>query len=66
MNINATLIGQVIFVFAIFMAVLCYFIAKKKNERPLLSAVVGFVTSLVPVVAIIYLVILMAKPDRKD
>lgn len=64
MNINATLFGQVIFAFAIMMAMTCFVLGKRKGEQPIITALIGFLSAMIPVVAIVYLVILVRKPDK--
>ncbi len=63
MNINATLFGQVVFVLAIVMAVLGYYLGKRKTQTPVLTAVLAFFTALLPPVAIIFLIVLVVKND---
>ncbi|CAD5273319.1 conserved hypothetical protein [Alteromonas sp. 38] len=63
MNINATLFGQVIVVFALLMAALGYYLGKRKTQSPNLTAVVAFFAALVPPLAIILLIVLVLKND---
>jgi hypothetical protein len=63
MNINATLFGQVIVVFALLMAALGYYLGKRKTQSPNLTAVVAFFSALVPPLAIILLIVLVLKND---
>ncbi|MBB67856.1 MAG: hypothetical protein CMP19_10010 [Rickettsiales bacterium] len=65
MNINATLFGQVIVVFALLMAALGYYLGKRKTQSPNLTAVVAFFSALVPPLAIILLIVLVLKNDVK-
>ncbi|MBO7921496.1 hypothetical protein C7Y69_08080 [Alteromonas sp. KS69] len=65
MNINATLFGQVIVVFALLMAALGYYLGKRKTRSPNLTAVVAFFSALVPPLAIILLIVLVLKNDVK-
>ena len=51
MNINATLIGQLIV------------IGRRKTQSPILAGVLGAVLSIVPLFGLIYLVVLMLKND---
>ena len=48
MNIDATLVGQLIFVLAIVMAVVGFYLGKRKTQTPFLVSVLGFVSALVP------------------
>ena len=63
MNINATLFGQVVIVLAVVMALLGYYLGKRKTQTPILTAVVAFFTALVPPVALLFLVVLVLKND---
>jgi hypothetical protein len=65
MNINATLFGQVIVVFALLMAALGYYLGKRKTRSPNLTAVVAFFSALVPPLTIILLIVLVLKNDVK-
>ena len=63
MNINATLFGQVVIALAVVMALLGYYLGKRKTQTPILTAVVAFFTALVPPVALLFLVVLVLKND---
>lgn len=63
MNINATLFGQVVIVLAVIMAVLGYYLGKRKTQTPILTAVIAFFTALLPPVALIFLIVLVVKND---
>ncbi|MGM0524619.1 MAG: hypothetical protein ACQEQ8_00290 [Pseudomonadota bacterium] len=67
MNLNATLVGQLIFVLAItmaiIMAVISYYLGKRKTQTPRLTAIVGFVSAFMPPLAIIFLMALVLKND---
>ncbi len=63
MNINATLFGQVVIALAVVMAILGYYLGKRKTQTPILTAVVAFFTALVPPVALLFLVVLVLKND---
>jgi Na+/proline symporter len=65
MNINATLIGQVIIVFAVLMAAVGYYLGKRKTQSPIITSVLAFFSALVPPVAIIFLFVLVLKNDVK-
>lgn len=64
MNINATFLGQFILILAIVMAVLGYYLGKRKTETPVLTAVIAFFTALIPPIALIFLMILVLKKDK--
>lgn len=63
MHINSTLLGQVIIVLAIIMAVLGYYLGKRKTQMPVLTSVVGFFSALLPPLALIFLIVLLVKND---
>ena len=63
MNINATLFGQVVIALAVVMAILGYYLGKRKTQTPILTAIVAFFTALVPPVALLFLVVLVLKND---
>lgn len=63
MNINATLVGQLFIVVAMIMGVVFFYLGKRKTKHPILTALAGFVSTFVPIVVIIYLIVLINKPD---
>ncbi len=63
MNIDATLVGQLIFVLAIVMAVVGFYLGKRKIQTPFHVSVLGFVSALVPPLALIFLIVLVLKCD---
>ncbi|MEM5507233.1 hypothetical protein ACRN9Z_02600 [Shewanella frigidimarina] len=63
MNVNATLVGQLIVVFALVVGVISYFLGRRKTQSPILAGVLGAVLSIVPLFGLIYLVVLMLKND---
>ncbi len=63
MNINATVIGQFVVLFALIMGAVCYYLARRKTQTPILAALLGMVLSIVPLFGLVYLVILVLKKD---
>ncbi|GGF63122.1 hypothetical protein [Alteromonas lipolytica] len=63
MNINATLVGQMVFVLAVIMAVAGYFLGKRKTQSPVLTALIGFFSALMPPLALVFLTVLVLKKD---
>nr|WP_306288042.1 hypothetical protein [Pseudoalteromonas sp. WY3] len=64
MNINATLYGQFVIIFALIMGALCYYVARRKMQKPAAAAgLLGAVLSLIPIFSVIYLFILLFKKD---
>lgn len=71
MEINTTFIGQVIVFFvlpilAIIMALVSYYLGKRKTETPKLVAAIGFFSATIPPLALIYLMVLVFKKDIKQ
>lgn len=63
MNINLTLVGEIIALAAILMGFIGYYLGKRKTHSPILTAVSLAVSCIVPLVALIYLIVLINKPD---
>ncbi len=63
MNINLTVIGQFISIFAVVVAIISYYLGRRKTETPVLAALLGAVFSIVPIFGLIYVVVLMFKRD---
>lgn len=63
MNINATLVGQVMFVFVLIVGALSYYLGRRKTQMPVLAGLLGIVLCIVPPFALVYLAILVLKKD---
>ena len=63
MNINATVLGQFIIVFALIMGALCYYLGRRKTQTPVLTGLLGMMLSIIPPFGLIYLVVLVLKKD---
>ena len=63
MNINATLLGEFIALFALIMGAVCYYLGRRKTQTPVLAGLLGVVLSLIPPFALIYFVVLLLKKD---
>ncbi|MBT0585598.1 hypothetical protein [Alteromonas oceanisediminis] len=63
MNMNATLIGQIIFLLVIPITLLGYYLGKRKTQTPILTAVLAFFSAFVPPVALIFFIVLVVKSD---
>lgn len=63
MNINATFLGQVVLVFLPIMAVLSYYLGKRKTQTPMLATFFGIVLALIPPFALLYIMALIIKND---
>lgn len=63
MNINATLYGQFVIIFALIMGAFCYYLGRRKTQTPVLAGLLGVVLSLIPIFGLVYLVVLVLKKD---
>lgn len=63
MDINATLIGQMVLISAIVIGAISYYLGKRKTQTPVITGLIGFALGLVPLFGIIYLVVLSFKQD---
>ena len=63
MNIDATMYGQFVVIFALIMGALCYYLGRRKTQNPVLAALLGVVLSLMPLFGLIYLLVLLFKKD---
>ncbi|MEO3867190.1 hypothetical protein [Rheinheimera fenheensis] len=63
MNINATLLGELIALFALIMGAVSYYLGRRKTQTPVLAGLLGVVLSLIPPFALVYFVVLLLKKD---
>jgi hypothetical protein len=63
MNINATLVGEIIVISVIVVAALCYHLGKRKTNTPKMAAFIGALLSFAPPLNLIYLAVLVLKND---
>lgn len=63
MNINATLYGQVVVVLLLIMAVLSYYLGKRKTQTPKLATFLGILLAFIPPFALLYIMVLIVKND---
>ena len=63
MNINGTLLGELIALLALIMAGVCYYLGRRKTQTPILAGFLGAVLTLIPPLGLIYLVVLVLKKD---
>ena len=63
LNINLTLVGKIIVLAAIAMGFIGYHLGKRKTHSPMLTAISLAVSCIIPLVALIYLIVLINKPD---
>lgn len=63
MNINATVIGEFIALFALIMGAVCYYLGRRKTQTPVVAGLLGAALSIIPLFGLIYLVVLLLKKD---
>jgi hypothetical protein len=63
LNINATLLGEFIALFALIMGAVCYYLGRRKTQTPILAGLLGVVLSIIPPFGLVYLVVLVLKKD---
>jgi hypothetical protein len=63
LNINATLVGQIMFVFVLVVGALSYYLGRRKTQTPVLAGLLGVVLCIIPPFALVYLVVLVLKKD---
>ena len=67
MNINATLLGEIIFisviVIVIVTGVLSYYLGKRKTNTPKMATFIGVLLAFIPPLGLIYIAILVLKND---
>lgn len=64
MNINATLLGEFIALFALIMGAVCYYLGRRKTQTPVLAGLLGVVLSIIPPFGLVYLMVLILKKDN--
>tara|TARA_R110000868_G_scaffold88008_4_gene245579 strand:- start:72 stop:302 length:231 start_codon:yes stop_codon:yes gene_type:complete len=64
-NINATLFGGFVIGLAVVMTAVSYYLGKRKTATPILAAIIGFFSAIIPPLALIYLIVLVLKRDIK-
>lgn len=63
MNINATLLGEIMIVFILVVGALSYYLGRRKTQTPILAGLLGVVLSIIPPFGLVYLVVLVLKKD---
>ena len=63
MNINGTLLGQIMFLLALIMGAVCYYLGRRKTQNPVIAGFLGGVLTLIPPLGFIYLAVLVLKKD---
>lgn len=63
LNINATLLGEMLILFTLIMGAVCYCLGRSKTQTPILAGLLGAVFSLIPHLGLVYLVVLVLKKE---
>ncbi|UJF21340.1 hypothetical protein [Shewanella sp. OMA3-2] len=63
MNINVTVLGQLLIVWIPISTIIIALLARRKTETPVLMTVIGFITSFIPLISIIIMIVLILKKD---
>ncbi|NVK24956.1 MAG: hypothetical protein HWE10_08510 [Gammaproteobacteria bacterium] len=63
MSLGVTFWGQIIFILAIVMAVVGYYLGQRKTQTPVLTAIVAFFSAFLPPIALVFLIALVLKND---
>lgn len=63
MEISATFAGQFLLICGVVFGIVSYYLGRRKTQTPVLTGVLGFVLSLIPIFGIIYVIVLVLKMD---
>jgi hypothetical protein len=63
MNVNISLIGELVFYSMFVVGALSYYLGKRKTTSPKIAVLVGVVLCIIPPLNIAYLFVLMLKND---
>lgn len=67
MNLNATLLGQligfIVFLFIPIFGCISFYLCKRKTQTPILGTIVGIFLAFIPPLALIYIAVLVLKND---
>ncbi|WNC68786.1 hypothetical protein RI845_01230 [Thalassotalea nanhaiensis] len=63
MNINVTLVGQIVFYSMFFAGGLSYYLGKRKTNNPKIAVLIGVFLCITPPLNLVYLVVLLLKND---
>jgi hypothetical protein len=66
MDINATVIGEVILASMFIVGGLSYYLGKRKTSNPKIVALVGVLLCITPPLNLVYLLVLTLKKDEND
>ena len=63
MNINATLLGELVFFSMFIVGGLSYYLGKRKTTNPKVATLIGVLLCITPPLNIVYLIVLLLKND---
>ncbi|AOW78713.1 hypothetical protein A3Q34_18850 [Colwellia sp. PAMC 20917] len=63
MNINATIVGELILLSVIIISGLSYYLGKRKTQNVKTTTFIGFLLSFIPPLGLIFLAVLALKND---
>jgi len=63
MNINATLLGELVLFSMFIVGGLSYYLAKRKTTNPKIATLIGVLLCVTPPLNIVYLIVLLLKND---
>jgi hypothetical protein len=63
MNINVTLLGEIVFISMFIVGGFSYYLGKRKTSTPKMAALIGVLLCIIPPLNIVYLIVLMLKND---
>ena len=66
MNIDATVVGQIVIFSMCIVGALSYFLGKRKTSNPKVAAIIGVILCITPPLNIVYLIVLTLKNDENQ
>jgi hypothetical protein len=63
MNINATLLGEIVFISMFIVGGLSYYLGKRKTSNPKIATLIGVALCITPPLNLVYIIVLMLKND---
>ncbi|MEW6997445.1 hypothetical protein AADZ86_07060 [Colwelliaceae bacterium BS250] len=63
MNINATLLGEIVFISMFIVGGLSYYLGKRKTSNPKIATFIGVLLCITPPLNIVYIIVLILKND---
>ncbi len=63
MDINTTLLGELVFFSMFIVGGLSYYLAKRKTSNPKIATLIGVLLCITPPLNIVYLIVLVLKND---